>query len=163
ERRKAVDFSTGYYDVTQTVITTKGSKIDGASSIAELAEAKLGAQVGTTSYKAITEQIKPTRQPAVFDTNDLAVQALQNQQVDGIVVDLPTAFFMTAAQLDDGVIVGQLPAGTGTSEQFGFILSKGSGLTGCVSAAVDQLRGDGTLKRLEQEWLAATGGAPLLS
>lgn len=163
ERRKAVDFSTGYYDVAQTVITTKGSPIDGKTTIADLAGAKLGAQVGTTSYTAITEQIKPSEQPAVYDTNDLAVQALQNGQVDGIVVDLPTAFYMTAAQLDDGVIVGQLPAGTGTPDQFGFVLGKGSRLTGCVSGAVDQLRADGTLKRLEQEWLSGSGGAPVLS
>ena len=163
ERRRAVDFSTGYYDVAQTVITTKGSAIDGETTVAGLADAKLGAQVGTTSYTAIMEQIKPSQQPAVFDTNDLAVQALQNGQVDGIVVDLPTAFYMTAAQLDDGAIVGQLPPGTGTPDQFGFVLGKGSALTGCVSGAVDALRADGTLKRLEQEWLAGSGGAPALS
>ena len=96
------------------MISVKGSKIDGATSIAALKEAKLGAQVGTTSYTAITDQIQPSAKPRVYDTNDLAVQALQNKQVDGIVVDLPTAFYITAAQLDDGVIVGQLPAGSGT-------------------------------------------------
>ncbi|WP_152362174.1 ABC transporter substrate-binding protein [Microlunatus speluncae] len=163
ERRKAVDFSSGYYDVAQTVITANGSPIAEATTIAELASAKLGAQVGTTSYTAIIEQIKPTQQPAVYDTNDLAVQALQNGQVDGIVVDLPTAFYMTAAQLDDGMIVGQLPPGTGTPDQFGFVLGQGSALTGCVTAAVDALRADGTLKRLEQEWLSGSGGAPVLS
>ena len=82
------------------------------------------------------------------------MQALKNGQVDGIVVDLPTAFYMTAAQLDDGVIVGQLPPGTGTPDQFGLVLAKGSPLTGCVSQAVDALRADGTLDELEQEqWL----------
>ena len=94
-RRKAVDFSTGYYDVAQTVVSVKGSKIDGATSIAALKEAKLGAQVGTTSYTAITDQIQPTAKPAVYDTNDLAVQALKNGQIDGIVVDLPTAFYIS--------------------------------------------------------------------
>jgi polar amino acid transport system substrate-binding protein len=163
ERRRAVDFSSGYYDVAQTVITTKGSKIEGATSIAALKDAKLGAQVGTTSYTAITDQIQPTAKPAVYDTNDLAVQALQNGQVDGLVVDLPTAFYITAAQLDDGVIVGQLPAGSGTPEQFGMVLAKGSPLTACVSAAVDGLRADGTLDELEKQWLAGTDGAPVLS
>ncbi len=162
-RRKAVDFSSGYYDVAQTVITTKGSKIDGATSIAALKDAKLGAQVGTTSYTAITDQIQPTAQPAVYDTNDLAVQALQNGQVDGIVVDLPTAFYITAAQLDDGAIVGQLPAGTGTPDQFGMVLAKGSPLTSCVSQAVDTLKSNGTLDQLEAKWLAGTDGAPVLS
>ncbi|WP_328992247.1 ABC transporter substrate-binding protein [Kribbella sp. NBC_01245] len=161
QRRKAVDFSTGYYDVSQTVITTKGSKIAGAKSIADLADAKLGAQVGTTSYTAAKEVIKPKQDPAVYDTNDLAVQALKNKQIDGIVVDLPTGFYMTAAQLDDGQIVGQLPASGGAAEQFGFVLEKGSGLTSCVSQAVDALRTDGTLAKLQQEFLTG-GGAPEL-
>lgn len=161
-RRKAVDFSSGYYDVVQTVITNKGSSIDGVTSIADLADAKLGAQVGTTSYTAITEQIQPSEEPAVFDTNDQAVQALNNGQIDGIVVDLPTAYFMTAVQLDDGTIVGQLPLPDGEPEQFGAVLDKGSPLTACVSGAVDALREDGILDQIGQEWLAQQG-APELS
>ena len=162
-RKKAVDFSSGYYDVAQTVIATKKSPIAGAKSIAELKDAKLGAQVGTTSYTTITEQIQPSAKPAVYDTNDLAVQALKNGQVDGIVVDLPTAFYITAAQLDDGTIVGQLPPGSDTPEQFGMVLAKGSPLTSCVSKAVDTLKSDGTLAELETKWLAGTDGAPVLS
>ena len=161
-RRKAVDFSSGYYDVVQTVITTKGSAIDGATSVAELADAKLGAQVGTTSYTAITDQIQPSQDPAVFDTNDQAVQALKNGQIDGIVVDLPTAYYMTAVQLDDGLIVGQLPLPAGEPEQFGAVLAKDSPLTDCVSGAVDALRDDGILDQINQEWLAQQG-APELS
>lgn len=161
-RRKAVDFSSGYYDVVQTVITNAGSSIDGATSVADLADAKLGAQVGTTSYTAITEQIQPSEDPAVFDTNDQAVQALKNGQIDGIVVDLPTAYFMTAVQLDDGVIVGQLPLPEGEVEQFGAVLGKDSPLTDCVSSAVDTLREDGVLDQIGQEWLAQQG-APELS
>ena len=160
DRRKAVDFSTGYYDVTQTVITTSGSKIADAKSIADLAGAKLGAQVGTTSYTALRDVIKPKQSPAVFDTNDLAVQALKNKQIDGIVVDLPTGFYMTAAQLDHGKIVGQLPAGAQT-EQFGFVLQKGSALTPCLSQAVDALRADGTLAKLQQQWLTSEGAPEL--
>ena len=161
-RRKAVDFSSGYFDVVQTVITNKGSSIDGATSVADLADAKLGAQVGTTSYTAITDQIQPSEEPAVFDTNDQAVQALKNGQIDGIVVDLPTAYFMTAVQLDDGLIVGQLPLPDGEPEQFGAVLAKGSALTGCISGAVDALRDDGILDQISQEWLAQQG-APELS
>jgi polar amino acid transport system substrate-binding protein len=161
-RRKAVDFSSGYYDVVQTVITNSGSSIDGATSLADLADAKLGAQVGTTSYTAITDQIQPSEDPAVFDTNDQAVQALKNGQIDGIVVDLPTAYFMTAVQLDDGVIVGQLPLVGEEPEQFGAVLGKDSPLTGCISAAVDTLREDGVLDQIGQEWLAQQG-APELS
>jgi polar amino acid transport system substrate-binding protein len=160
ERKKAVDFSSGYYDVRQAVVTYKGSPIDGKTAVADLKGANLGAQVGTTSYKAITDQIQPTNDPKVFDTNDLAVQALKNKQIDGIVVDVPTAFYMTAAQIDDGVIVGQLPA-TGTPEQFGAVLDKGSALTPCVTKAVDALRADGTLDKLQQQYLA-NAGAPEL-
>jgi len=161
ERKKAVDFSSGYYDVRQAVITYKGSPIDGKTSVADLKDAKLGAQVGTTSYTAATDQIQPSQDVAVFDTNDLAVQALQNKQIDGIVADLPTAFYMTAAQLDDGVIVGQLPAVGSTPEQFGAVLDKGSPLTACISQAVDALRADGTLDTLVAQWLS-TQGAPEL-
>jgi polar amino acid transport system substrate-binding protein len=159
-RKKAVDFSSGYYDVRQAVVTYKGSPIDGKATVADLKGAKLAAQVGTTSLTAITDQIQPSEQPQVFDTNDLAVQALKNKQIDGIVVDVPTAFYMTAAQLDDGVIVGQLPA-SGTPEQFGAVLDKGSALTPCVTKAVDALRSNGTLEKLQTEYLA-NAGAPEL-
>jgi polar amino acid transport system substrate-binding protein len=162
ERRKAVDFSSPYYLVRQTVIAVKGSKIAGAKSVAELKSAKLGAQVGTTSYQAINELIKPDAKAQVYNNNDDAKAALENGQVDGIVVDLPTAFYMTAAELDHGVIVGQLPQ-VGVPEQFGLVLDLDSPLTGCVSQAVDQLRMDGTLAVLEKQWLAGTGGAPELS
>src|SRR3954471_7929869 len=161
DRKKAVDFSSPYYLVRQTVITTKGSKIANAKSIADLQTAKLGAQVGTTSYQAVTDVIKPSTKPSVFNNNDDAKAALVNGTVDGIVVDLPTAFYMTAAELKNGLIVGQLPQ-VGVPEQFGLVLDKGSPLTGCVSTAVDQLRNDGTLQVLEKTWLAQTGGAPEL-
>jgi polar amino acid transport system substrate-binding protein len=160
ERKRAVDFSSGYYDVAQSVVTYQGSKLDGVSTLAGLKDAKLGAQVGTTSYTTITDQIKPSKKPSVYDTNDLAVQALKNKQIDGIVVDLPTGFYMSGAQLDHGKIVGQLPGGS-SPEQFGMVLTKGSALTSCVSKAVDALRADGTLKTLQQQWLTAAGAPEL--
>lgn len=161
DRRKAVDFSSGYYDVRQAVVTFKGSPIDGKTTVADLKGANLAAQVGTTSYTAIKDQIQPSTDPKVFDTNDLAVQALKNKQIDGIAVDVPTAFYMTAAQLDDGVIVGQLPAAGGAQEQFGAVLDKGSALTPCVTKAVDALREDGTLEKLQTQYLAGAGAPEL--
>jgi polar amino acid transport system substrate-binding protein len=158
ERKRAVDFSSPYYLVRQTVISTKGSPIAGATTIAGLKNAKLGAQVGTTSLQAIKELIKPNPQPQVFNSNDDAKKALQNGTVDGLVVDLPTAFYMTGAELKDGVIIGQLPQ-VGVPEQFGIVLDKDSPLTRCVSDAVDELRQDGTLAVLEKQWLAGSGGA----
>jgi polar amino acid transport system substrate-binding protein len=162
ERKKVVDFSSPYYDVAQTVITTGTSKAAGAKTLADLKGLKLGAQVGTTSLTAINEVIKPTTKAAVFNSNDDAKIALENGQIDALVVDLPTAFYMTAAELKDGKIVGQLPPSSGDQEQFGLLFDKGSALTGCVSQAVDALRADGKLHALEEEWLAQTAGAPVL-
>ena len=161
ERATAVDFSTGYYDVAQALITTTKSKIAKAKTIADLANAQLGAAVGTTSYTTITGVIKPKVKPAVFDTNDIATQALINGQIDGLVTDLPTAFYIAAASLKNGLIVGQFTPKSG-SEQFGLVLSKGSALTKSLSAAVDALRANGTLKKIASRWLANTAGAPVL-
>ena len=162
QRAKAVDFSSGYYDVSQAVVTTKKSKAAGVTTIAGLRGLDIGAQVGTTSYDAIRDVIRPTRKPSVYNNNDDAIQALQNGQIDALVVDLPTAFYVTSAQLDDGAIVGQLPGTTAAPEQFGLLLDKGSPLTTCVTAAVDALRADGTLDALQKKWLAQAGGAPAL-
>jgi len=163
ERKQAVDFSSPYYDVTQAVVTIGGSKAADATSIADLKDLKIGAQVGTTSYDAIVSGIDPSTKPGVYNNNDDVRKALENGQIDALVVDLPTAFFMTAAQLDDGKIVGQLPAAGGDQEQFGLVLDKGSALTTCVSAAVDALRENGTLDSIADEWLSQAGGAPVLS
>ena len=162
ERKQAVDFTAPYYLVRQTVIALKSSKIAGKTSLADLRDAKLGAQVGTTSYQAITDVVQPTTKPQVYNSNDDAKKALQNGQLDGLVVDLPTAFYITAAEIEDAVIVGQLPQ-VGTPEAFGLLLDKGSPLTGCVSGAVGQLAADGVLKQLEQRWLAQVAGAPELT
>ena len=161
QRAKVVDFSTGYYDVAQAVVALKTDKYAKAGSIADLKGAKLGAQKGTTSFDAINDVIKPGRTPLEYPTNDLAVQALKNGQIDGLVVDLPTGLYITAAQVSGSKIVGQLPV-TGQPEQFGLVLDHGSSLTACVSQAVDTLRGDGTLAALQKQWLTTSAGAPEL-
>ncbi|WP_375477228.1 ABC transporter substrate-binding protein [uncultured Jatrophihabitans sp.] len=161
QRAKAVDFSAGYYDVAQSVVTLKSNKYAKATTIAQLKGARLGAQKGTTSLDAITGEIKPGTSPREYPTNDLAVQALKNGSIDGLVVDLPTGLYVTAAQVEKSTIVGQLPS-TGTPEQFGLVLDHGSSLTSCVSKAVDALRADGTLEQLRTKWLTNTAGAPEL-
>ncbi|RZT77744.1 polar amino acid transport system substrate-binding protein [Micromonospora violae] len=158
ERKQAVDFSAPYYLVRQTVIALKSSKIAGRTSLADLRDARLGAQVGTTSYQAITDVIKPAAKPQVYNSNDDAKKALQNGQLDGLVVDLPTAFYITGAEITDAEIVGQVPQ-VGTPEAFGLLLDKNSPLTSCVTGAVGQLTSAGTLKELEQKWLAQVAGA----
>jgi polar amino acid transport system substrate-binding protein len=163
ERKQAVDFSSPYYTVNQAVITTAGSAAEGATSVADLKGLRIGAQVATTSLQVLTDTIAPDADPVVFNSNDDAKLALQNGQVDAIVVDLPTAFFITAAELDNGVIVGQLEDSGEGGDQFGLLLEKGSPLTDCVTQAVDTLREDGTLAALEQEWLSDVADAPVLS
>ncbi len=162
ERKQAVDFSSGYYDVTQAVVALKGDKAASATSIADLKDLKLGAQVGTTSYDAIKSEIAPSKQPAVFDDNDKAKLALNNGQIDALVVDLPTALYLASAELDNGVVVGQLPQTSTTPEQFGLVLAKDSSLTSCVTSAVDALRKDGTLDKLKTQWLTEGANAPEL-
>lgn len=162
ERKKAVDFSSGYYDVRQAVIALKDSKAAKAKSIADLKDVKLGAQVGTTSLNYINDVVRPKQQAAAYAKNDQAKSALQNGQVDAIVVDLPTAFYITSAEVTDAKIVGQFENQGGTPEQFGLVLDKGSALTSCVTDAVDALREDGTLAKLEQDWLSDAVDAPVL-
>ncbi|KOU59549.1 ABC transporter substrate-binding protein [Streptomyces sp. MMG1533] len=162
ERKKAVDFSSGYYDVRQAVIALKDSKAAKATSLADLKGLKLGAQVGTTSLNYIDDVVKPTQEPAAYAKNDQAKSALKNGQVDAIVVDLPTAFYITAAEVTDAKIVGQFENQGGTPEQFGLVLDKGSALTSCVTDAVNTLRENGTLAKLEQQWLSDAVDAPVL-
>ncbi|MFE2492975.1 ABC transporter substrate-binding protein [Streptomyces scopuliridis] len=162
ERKRAVDFSSGYYDVRQAVIALKDSPYAKATTAAGLKGAKLGAQVGTTSLDTVNQVIKPTRQPAVFQKNDFAKSALRNGQVDAIVVDLPTAFYITSAEVPDAKVVGQFADSAGAAEKFGLVLDKGSALTSCVSRAVDGLRTDGTLAALEKQWLSDAVNAPVL-
>lgn len=155
ERAEVVDFSDGYYTVNQAVVAFNDSPIAGATTITELRDAKLGAQVGTTSLDFVTEVVQPTNEPYVFnDTND-AKSALQNGQIDGIVVDLPTAYYVTAAEFDDSKIVGQFQA-TDTGEEFGLLFQKGNPLVTCVNGALAELRDSGQLQELQDTWLAGT-------
>jgi polar amino acid transport system substrate-binding protein len=156
ERARAVDFSNSYYFVNQSVVGRKGQPIAKVKSVAGLRPYKLGAQVGTTSYQYIRRFIRPSSSPLVYDTNDAAVQALKNGQIDGIVVDLPTAFYVTAVQVDDGVIVGKLPT-RGTKERFGMVFEKGNTLRRCVNRALNRLWLNGTIRRLQTTYLARAG------
>ena len=128
------------------------------SSLAS-AELQVGVANDVNALKADGGSYKAVR--PIFGGNALAVQALKNGQIDGLVVDLPTAFYITAAQVKNSIIVGQLPS-TGTPEQFGALLAKGSPLTSCVSKAIDALKDDGTLAEIQDKWLAKEADAPVL-
>lgn len=162
ERAEGADLSDGYYSLNQSLVAIEGSPIASAESVAELKDFKFGAQVGTTSLAFIQDQIQPTQEPLVYDTNDAAIEALGNGQIDGLVVDLPTAFFVTAVQLENGVIVGQFPPAAGEQEHFSVVLELDSALTECVNGAIAALQESGDLEAITQEWLADKVNAPVL-
>ena len=162
ERAQTADLSDGYYFLNQSLVAVGGTPIAAAKTVADLASYQFGAQAGTTSYDTIVNVIKPTKEPRVYDSNDAAIEALKNKQIDGLVVDLPTAFFVTAVQVDNGVIVGQFPPTGGEQEYFSLVLTKDSPLTACVNKAIGTLKTDGTLEQITQEWLADKANAPVL-
>lgn len=161
-RAKALAFSTSYYDVNQSIVALKGTRIASVRSVKGLRGYTLGAQLGTTSYQYIVKNIKPTGDVKVYDTNDAAVAALKNGQIDGLVVDLPTAFYVTAVQVPNGKIVGQFLAPGGGQERFGMVFQKGNSLVACVNRALASLRKSGQLTKIERLWLAKVTGAPIL-
>ncbi|HLM34723.1 MAG TPA: ABC transporter substrate-binding protein [Gaiellaceae bacterium] len=160
-RAKVVTFSASYYNVNQAIVVVKGTKIASVRSIRGLKPYKLGAQLGTTSYQYIVNRIRPSSRPAVFPKNDAAVQALKNKQIDGLVVDLPTAFYVTAVQVPNGKILGQFPTTAG-GEHFGMVFQKGNSLAVCVNKALANLKRSGALGKIQQTWLAKATGAPVL-
>ncbi|MEA2384521.1 MAG: polar amino acid transport system substrate-binding protein [Solirubrobacteraceae bacterium] len=159
-RAKRVDFSSPYFTAPQALVALKTAGAAKAASLADVANAKLGVQIGTTSLDAVQQVVKPSSQPKVFNDSNDVVTALKQKQVDAVVVDLPTAFFLTAAQVPSAKIVGQFSAPGG--DKWGALLQKGSSLTPCVSKAIDSLREGGRLQALEQRWLGAAAGAPVL-
>ena len=161
QRDNVVDFSNAYYFVNQALVGREGTAIAGAKSISALRSYRLGAQRGTTSYEYIVNHIRPSSTPLAYGSNDLAVQALKSGRIDGIVVDLPTAFYVTAVQVDDGVIVGQFP-NRGSREHFGMVFQQGNPLRRCVNKALNRLWANGAIKGLQNRWLARVGGAPVL-
>ena len=161
-RAQVVDFSDGYYAASQAVIALKGTPGAEATSIDDLKGLRLGAQTGTTSLTAIRDVIQPDQDPAVFEDTNAAKQALQNDQVDAILADLPTAFYISAVEIPDSTIVGQFQPETGQQEEFGMLFEKGSGLVPCVDDALATLRSDGTLDDLEKKWLSDVVDVPTL-
>lgn len=162
ERAQAVDLSEGYYDVAQAVVAAKDSDLSKVTTISGLKDFQFGAQVGTTSLDTINTVIAPSKEAKVYDTNDAAVEALKNGQIDGLVVDLPTAFYVTAVQFEGGTIVGQFPPKEG-GEHFSVVLDKDSPLTECVNRAITQLRDSGELARITQQELSDNVNAPVFA
>ena len=160
-RATAVDFSDSYYDVNQSVVALKSNPIATATTLADLKQYRFGTQIGTTSYDYITQTIQPSQQPQAYNSLNDAIHALQAKQIDAIVIDLPTAFYMTAVQIPNSTVVGQFPAVAG-GEHYGMVLDKGSSLTPCVDKALAALKADGTLAQLTKTWLSDKVSAPIL-
>ena len=158
-REKAVSFSKPYYVAPQAVVIGKGSDLK-VSSLADLKDATIGVQIGTTSLDAVNQVVQPSTQPKVFNDSNDVVTALKQNQVDAIVVDLPTAFYLTAAQVPGSKIVGQFSAPGGDS--FGLLLAKDSKLTPCVDKAIAELDSSGELKQITDRWMGEAAGAPEL-
>jgi polar amino acid transport system substrate-binding protein len=153
QRRQNVDLSAPYFDTSQAVITLEGGKLAGITTLAELRGAKLGAQADSTSLAAINDLVKPEVPAAVLDSGEDGVKALESKKIDGLVVDLPTAYEMTSGQVDGGILVGRLPEASGKLEQFGMVLTQGSKLTPCINQTINKLRDDGTLANIEGKWI----------
>jgi polar amino acid transport system substrate-binding protein len=152
ERAEVVDFSDGYFTVNQAVVALADSLIASATTVAELKSARLGAQLGTTSLALIEEDIQPEAEAFVYDDFAEARAALRSGQIDGIVVDFPTATFITSGEIENSKIVGQFPENMGGSE-FGLLFQKGNPLVGCVNKALGSLVASGELQNIQETWL----------
>ena len=169
ERAQSVDLSDGYYFVAQSVVALTGNPLAKVTTISGLKGFRFGAQVGTTAYDTIKNVIQPTAKVSVYNDNDAAVKALHARQIDGLVVDLPTAFYVTAVQIVDAKgnplasIVGQFPVQAGPdAEHFSLVLAKGSPLTSCINTAIGALKSDGSLDQITKTWLSDKANAPAL-
>ena len=160
KRAEQVDFSVPYYTAEQAVVVKKGSDLEGATALADLQDANIGVQIGTTSLDAVEQEIQPSSDPQVFDTSNDVVTALKNDQVDAIVVDVPTAFYLTAVQIPEATTIGQFAAPGG--DEWGVLLEKDSPLTDCVSAAITALNESGELPEIERQWMSDVTKAPVL-
>jgi polar amino acid transport system substrate-binding protein len=163
-RATKVDFSDGYYTAAQAIVVLKKSKYAKATTFADLKSASIGSQVGTTSLTAAQDEIAPSKKVRIYDDTSAATQALKNGQIDGLVVDLPTAFYIVAAEMDGkGTIAGQFQSTKGAPEKFGMLFEKGNPLVGCVNLALADLRKSGALGAIEKQWLSADVDVPVLS
>ena len=149
ERAQVVDFSDGYFDDNQGFLAMEGNAITDAATLAEIKDFQLGTQVGTTSLQFINETVQPDQQAQVFDTTNDAKSALESGQIDALVTDLVTTVYLRDFEIKGSVVTGQYP----THEQFGMLFEKGNPLVDCVNEALGEIKSDGTLDALEDEWL----------
>ena len=158
EREEAVDFSDGYFQNNQGILAAKDSPIADATTIEDLKEFKLGAQVGTTGLDFINTVIQPNEQAQVFDTTNDAKSALQSGQLDALVTDVVTTVYLRDFEIEGTEVIGQYPS----EEQFGMLFEEGNPLVDCVNQVLGEIRDDGTLDRLQEKWLQDYLGVPTI-
>lgn len=159
ERAQSVTFTDPYFDSNQAILALTGTEITSATSIEDLRAFRLGAAANTTAFSFLENTIQPTVEPSVYADNAATREALEADLVDGIVVDLVTAFFMRDAQLEDfatdepeGTIVGQFgpPA---EPDHVGAVLDLDNPLVDCVNHAIATIKADGTHQAILDEWI----------
>lgn len=164
ERKATVSFSDPYYSTNQAVVGFADSPVASATKVSELKELKFGAQSGTTSLDFINNVIKPTNEPFVYDDNAGAKAALEAEQIDAIVVDLPTAFYISAVEIEGSKVIGQFPLSDAVAaDNFGLLFDKDNKLVDCVNTALGALKESGKLAEIEKTWLADKTNAPVIS
>jgi len=164
ERKETVSFSDSYYTTNQAMVGYADSPVASMTTLEELASVKFGVQSGTTSLDFVTNVIAPTTEPYVYDDNAAAKAALEAKQIDAIVVDLPTALYISAVEIEGTKVIGQFPAEAGgTTDEFGMVFDLDNPLVDCVNTALAQLRQVGTLDAIEQQWLSDNITAPVIT
>jgi len=164
ERKQTVSFSDPYYTTNQAIVGYADSVAASATTVAELQGLKFGVQSGTTSLEFLNTVVMPTNEPYVYDDNAAAKAALEAKQIDAIVVDLPTAFYISAVEIEGTKVIGQFPAGEGTvADQFGLVFDLDNPLVECVNVALAALKESGELATIEQTWLSDKTSAPVIS
>ncbi len=161
-RDQVVDFSEPYYVTRQALVTFADSPYASATSLDDLKDAKLGAAIGTTSLDFIEDVIKPDSDPNVYDENVDVEAAMNAGQIDGLVLDLPAAYFVTAVQVEGSVIAGQFAEDAAAPDEYGMLFADGNPLVSCVNAALNTLESEGVLQDIEDEWLTQGGGIPTI-
>lgn len=153
ERKKAVDFSPSYFNTTQAIVVKSDNKFASASSLADLKDAVVGSMTGTTSATVAQSSIKDDIK--LYNNNDDAVAALSSGQIDVLIVDTPTAVNMVDSKQagKNGKVLGQI-ANSEDKDGMGIVLPKGSKLTSKVTKAINTLKDNGTLDKLQSKWLA---------
>jgi polar amino acid transport system substrate-binding protein len=158
EREQAVDFSDGYFTNNQGVLAMEGSPITEATTVEDLADFQLGSQVGTTGLDFINEVVQPSSQPRIFDTTNDAKSALESGQIDALVTDVVTTVYLRDFEINGSEVIGQYPS----QEQFGMLFEQGNQLRICVNEVLADIKSDGTLEDLQQEWLQQYLSVPTL-